>query len=294
MYSGSETLRWFFKRGDMYDTAHVSIANLTFYCLLNIFGHIYVNVCNVNCSRKSVFHSSYPNCKDFVTTVALSPLCYFAGNNIGLRAPTDIPAGYSWEECYSYSTGLWLWGYIVGLHYTHAKQGLLDDFSFSREKMSQWGWQLKAFGTAVLGLYCFNVCLAIREFLNQNCGTFQLIVVIAVFAPIIIISHCKRPTQSFHFHHYTGAILGMPLIWTPHPYLAFMTGFASGVLVEGTARWGYDPWWVSRKAGAGNKVPAKAKKTSLKTLPLTTASSTSEDAQGPKAVKSNQAWKKLR
>ena len=61
---------------------------------------------------------------------------------------------------------------------------------------------------------------------------------------MILITYVKRETHYFHFHHYTAALLGLPLMWIPHGYTIFWSGFSNGVLVEGTARWGYDPWWI--------------------------------------------------
>ena len=70
----------------------------------------------------------------------------------------------------------------------------------------------------------------------------------AFFLPIVVITYALRSTHYFHFHHYTGSLLALPLLWYPHPNVVYHCGFANGVLVEGAARWGYDPWWIPRKA----------------------------------------------
>ena len=91
------------------------MANLVFYVMMNLFGHIYVNVSNMNCSRASVFHSSYPNTSDLKTTMMLSPVIYFAGNIVAIRAPTDVPEGHSLWECLAYNMAFWLPGFLTGL-----------------------------------------------------------------------------------------------------------------------------------------------------------------------------------
>ena len=45
-------------------------------------------------------------------------------------------------------------------------------------------------------------------------------------------------------HHYTFALMCLPMVWFPHWWPVMLNGFANGVLVEGAARWGYDPVWI--------------------------------------------------
>ena len=73
----------------MHDTTFLSVANFVFYALSNIYGFVYVNACNMNCSRKSLLYSSYPSYRDFIIMMVLIVPCYFAGAIIFLRAPTD-------------------------------------------------------------------------------------------------------------------------------------------------------------------------------------------------------------
>ena len=77
--TNSEYFRLFYKRGEFYDTTYISLANYTYYSLMNIYGFIYVNLSNMNCSRKSVFHSSYSNTWDFVQTLLWTPICFLIG-----------------------------------------------------------------------------------------------------------------------------------------------------------------------------------------------------------------------
>ena len=211
---------------------------------MNLFGHIYVNVSNVNCSRASVFHSSYPNTSDLKITLMTAPFFFFAGNIVAIRAPTDVPAGHSWEECFFYNMVYWLPGYMAGLQYTHLNQGFLKDFSISAEKMKNWGVKLWVFFTFVV---CFNVgCCSytVYLFVQIECGLFQAVLFLTVlgsiFGPIFVF----WKTHTFHFHHYLAGMYAIPLLWFPHPLPTWLCGWASGVLVEGAARWGYDPLWI--------------------------------------------------
>ena len=60
------------------------------------------------------------------------------------------------------------------------------------------------------------------------------------------ISWWLRETHSMHFHHYTGSMMALPLLWFPHPWTTFNLGFANGVMIEGVARWGYDAHWIPK------------------------------------------------
>ena len=88
--TGSEFLRKMFKRGDTYNTTYFSFGNIIFYIVMNIIGFLYVNLSNMNYSRKSVLFSNHESRKDFVMTIFLSPIFYFIGNNVALRSENCI------------------------------------------------------------------------------------------------------------------------------------------------------------------------------------------------------------
>lgn len=122
----------------------------------------------------------------------------------------------------------------------------MDDFSYSADKMALWDWKLKVAGVLVLALYSFAILFTLSLFLSIGCGTFQALVCLVVYGPIFAAIYLKRKTHSFHFHHYFAAMIALPLLWIPHPYTIWNTGFSAGVMVEGAARWGYDLVWIPR------------------------------------------------
>ena len=85
----SDFYRSIVSKGIDYDTQHISLANLAFYVTMNFYGFIYVNVSNMNCSRQSIFYSSYPTRSHFVKLMLMTPVCYFMGAMYQLKAPTD-------------------------------------------------------------------------------------------------------------------------------------------------------------------------------------------------------------
>ena len=157
-------------RGSHRNTTLFSVANLMFYAITNIAGHIYVNACNMNCSRASLFHSSYPSRRDFITTLLLIVPYFLLGNIVTLKAPHDTASSLSADDCLRNNMGTWFLGHFIGLQYTHFNQGFLKDFNFAPEKMKLWGAKLWAiaflvmatyFGTTLFTLYmCFYLDMA--------------------------------------------------------------------------------------------------------------------------------------
>ena len=255
----NELYRSFYERGKLRNTTHISVANFVFYYIANICGTVYVNACNVNCSRPSLFHSSYLNHRSFFLTLLLTPFYFFAGFIVVLRDPHDLsslppPTGENEKvatltetDCFWNNLVYWFLGYFIGLNYTHFNQGFLKDLSYSPEKMRAWGPKLWCVGIAVLADYLWNVYFAAYCFISIGQGWFQLKVCAVILLTPVLISFVLRKTHDFHFHHYTGAMMALPLLWFPHGYLVFNMGFAAGCLVEGTTRWGYDAWWIRKK-----------------------------------------------
>ena len=61
------------------------------------------------------------------------------------------------------------------------------------------------------------------------------------------VTWCLNKTHYLHFHHYTIAMCIVPLLGISGPFFSILAGFNNGVMVEGAARWGYDPIWNRRK-----------------------------------------------
>lgn len=223
------------------------MANLTYYVLMNTFGFIYVNVSNMNCSRASLFHSSYASSCDFVQTLAYAPVFYFISSMFCLRAPTDTfysDLGLLSEgECMRSNLGIWTVGHMAGLQYTHLNQGWLKDFSYSQDAMSGWSAKLWAFGTLVAVFYFGNVAFAAHKFIEAGRGAYFALCFFLAFVPFTLITICLRKTHKVHLHHYSGAMMGLPIVSYPHWWIIMICGWTNGVMIEGAARWGYDPHW---------------------------------------------------
>ena len=74
-----------FARGVTHNTSYISVGIMLYYVIMNTVGFIYVNICNMNCSRESIQFSNHESKADFYKTVLASPFLFFLGNNIALR-----------------------------------------------------------------------------------------------------------------------------------------------------------------------------------------------------------------
>jgi len=70
---------------------------------MNTLGFLYVNICNMNRSRKSVLFSNHESRADFVMTICFTPIFFILGNMINLRSPQDLSSlgepEYTYWEC---------------------------------------------------------------------------------------------------------------------------------------------------------------------------------------------------
>ena len=53
----------------------------------------------------------------------------------------------------------------------------------------------------------------------------------------------RQPNKSIWIHHYVVAGVLITFIGYQSPILTIAHGFAMGVMIEGGARWGFDPIW---------------------------------------------------
>ena len=164
--TSSELFRTVFKRGDTYDTTYFALGNFIYYCLMNMTGYIYVNISNINMRRDSVFYSQRSESKDFMLNILFAPIFYFLGNNVSLRAATDIDhistEEYTYWECIWYNYGVWTLAYLLGLQFTNFNRVRdLKDFSLSADFIARWTLKIWIFA---IGLFIGFVALCSHIF----------------------------------------------------------------------------------------------------------------------------------
>ena len=128
--------------------------------------------------------------------------------------------------------------------------------------MSKWHWKLWLMGVFV-GIYYFgNMMFATYLFVNADRSLYFACCFSLGHLPVILITVWLRKTHRVHIHHYTGAMMGLLVLGYPHWYIIFTCGWSNGVMVEGGARWGYDPHWYPIKEVSDESQTMKDKKVS--------------------------------
>ena len=102
-------------------------------------------------------------------------------------------------------------------------------------------------GWAVL-LLMASVCISVLYFDFQGLETSQVVPRYLVWAALLvgfIMWNTKRlaPERALHIHHYFLAWMMLTFICYQSELLTVCHGFAMGVFIEGSARWGFDSIW---------------------------------------------------
>jgi hypothetical protein len=86
---------------------------------MNTLGFLYVNVSNMNYSRKSVLFSNHESRVDFAMTICFTPIFFLLGNMINLRSAHDLSGlgevEYTYWECIGWNFGIWTVAFILGI-----------------------------------------------------------------------------------------------------------------------------------------------------------------------------------
>lgn len=204
-----------FARGYTYDTTYFSFGKLFFYMSMNVLGFIFVNVSNMNCSRRSIFFSRYESRRDFIKTLAFSPVMFFAGNNIAIRGEHDVASlgeEYDYWNTIRYNVGLWTLAYCLGLQFTFLDTGCFHGISLSPTHM-------RRFSTAN---WIALVCVLIIGFSFGGYNIYlwysiEMLWLLMTFfgieiATLVIVTCVFQRTHYLHVHHYTWAAMLIPLL----------------------------------------------------------------------------------
>jgi hypothetical protein len=164
-----------------------------------------------------------------------------------LLSKTPTCHEYSDWEVFKYNFGIWCLGFFcLGCQWTHLDNvPALSKITLDWEDIKMWGPVQKA----VVGLFAaLIVYLAYSEYtlLTQvGVAKYYLMWIVAVVG--FFVWNTKRQTDKLlHVHHYVLFAFLQSIIGYQSPVFTLAQGFCAGVMVEGGARWGYDPIWIPK------------------------------------------------
>mmetsp|Transcript_4360 Transcript_4360/g.3652 ORF Transcript_4360/g.3652 Transcript_4360/m.3652 type:complete len:205 (+) Transcript_4360:273-887(+) len=157
------------------------------------------------------------------------------------------------ESCYPYSTlQVFAFNYtlvlafFLGCSFTHLQKIPIPHLSLSVEKIKYWGMIQYLFIGCGLTMTLSHLILVFVIYYRADILFFYLCIALSMILLLSVPTFFLRKTHSFHFHHYVWAMMLMIMAGNQNPYISIVGSIHSGIMVEGIARWGADPWWYPK------------------------------------------------
>lgn len=121
----------------------------------------------------------------------------------------------------------------------------MRNFILEPAVMKTWGiglWSIFFAFAAIIVVFLWDL---FSSYYQIGCLTYYLIFGFIGF--VIFYYKNKKMTQkglNLHVHHYCVSLILVPFICYQSIVVTFMQGFLIGMMIEGGARWGFDPLWV--------------------------------------------------
>ena len=136
--------------------------------------------------------------------------------------------------------------FLLGLQFTHTDIGPLQKFVLTWDCISNMG---KA-GWAVF-IVLLSVCGSILYLDFEGLKRSEVLVRYGIWAVLLVgfvVWNTKRlkPTgRELHIHHYCIAWIMLSFVCYQSEVLTICHGWAMGIFIEGSCRWGFDAIWVA-------------------------------------------------
>jgi hypothetical protein len=160
---------------------------------------------------------------------------------------------YSGPEVFHYNYFIWTVAFFIGLQFTHADVGFMQQFTLDWSVMKNWPWWMWCIFVGLL-LLIFSI-LAYLFFLYYTIGflTIYLGLLVAVIGAFAGITFLLRKNYNLHFHHYVLGMFVMTFSCYQNAFVTVLHGIFNGIMIEGASRWGYDPIWEKVSNGLHEK-----------------------------------------
>ena len=209
----SELFRRVYYRGDeIFNTTVFPIDSLFFYFSMNLLGVAYVNVSNLNFVRNSFFLSNHMWYRDFWKTVIFAPILFMISSIMMIRSRNNIESKtYTTSEVMFFNSW-WSFFYLIGLQYTHLKQGILNDFIWNPEHMKNWPPILWALCLFIWTLFISLIVYLCPEYNYLGIAKYYGIYALVLMISFILVTIWRKKTHNFHMHHYTFSMFILSVI----------------------------------------------------------------------------------
>lgn len=154
------------------------------------------------------------------------------------------------DNCHIYSKGevftynyMFVIFYFIGLNWTHLDRPPFKGISLNPNSVKKWTLTQWCIVISAFVFVTINLGYLLSLFANSGMLTYILTMLSGFLAIFAIISFIKRKTHNFHLHHWTWGFCLVCLMSYQSVYTTCWAGICSGIMIEGTSRWGFGKVW---------------------------------------------------
>ena len=180
-----------------------------------------------------------------------APLMFIASAMLVLRSPHDKASTqgsepYSDLDCFLYNQLLWTPAYLLGLQFTHLDHGEMKGFRMTYEEISKQTRFLRVLFILMIAFTISVLVFLTYLYLSAGIEWFYASVLVLTILFFTIPTYLLRETHDLHVHHTNIGMWAAIMLGYQHPVITVLHGLTNGVMIEGGARWGYDPIWEKK------------------------------------------------
>lgn len=147
------------------------------------------------------------------------------------------------NHVFNFNYYVWTLFYFVGLQFTHLDNGILSQFTLDWEVMKNWPPILWAVFFLLIGFVGFTFYYLFELYATVGIAFYYQILLVALIGGLVLYGYMNKGKYEFHFHHYCVGMFMLIMCCYQNMYMAAVYAIFNGVLIDGGARWGYDPIW---------------------------------------------------
>jgi hypothetical protein len=134
--------------------------------------------------------------------------------------------------------------FILGLNFTYLDYiKELQLFTLSCDDMKKWGCHLWTLFFLLIAFLSTLLIILTKTLLENSIKRFLFYLLMIIFFVGICIYITKKTGKKFHLHHYALGLIVCCFLGIHNDLFTIVMGIFSGVMVEGSCRWGVSPLW---------------------------------------------------
>jgi len=134
--------------------------------------------------------------------------------------------------------------FIIGLNFTYLDNiKELQKFTLSCKDMKNWGCHLWTLFLILIAFLISVLVILFKNLLEYSIKRFMFYLFVIVFFFGFCYYKTKKTGRKFHLHHYALGVIVCCFLGIHNDFFTIVLAVFSGVMVEGSCRWGCSPIW---------------------------------------------------